>query len=266
MQMVDLEYPGTVSVDYSADGTVATILIDRERKLNALTLSMLRDLDAVCVEIDRSTARVVVVGTAGSRVFCVGADITHFTGISAVAMWREWVATGHRAFARLAALRQPTLAVIDGLAFGGGLELALACDLRIISADARVALPETGLGTVPGWGGTERLTELVGRSRAKEAVFTRKQLSGDEALAWGVVNYLAEGDELEGATAAIIAELLASAPIAVQLAKQIIDAAADGASSALLEALASGIAAASDDLAEGTRAFGEKRPPQFQDS
>ncbi|MFV0433942.1 MAG: enoyl-CoA hydratase/isomerase family protein, partial [Leucobacter sp.] len=133
--MTEEQYFGSVSVSYSRDGAIATILVDRERKLNAFTLAMLRQLDAVCDEIDRSSARVVVVRTAGARVFCVGADITHFTGISAVDMWREWVATGHRAFARLASLRQPTLAVIDGLAFGGGLELALACDLRVISEE-----------------------------------------------------------------------------------------------------------------------------------
>lgn len=264
--MAEDDYPGSVTVDYSTDGSIATILVDRERKLNALTLNMLRQLSAVCEEIDRSEARVVVVRTAGARVFCVGADITHFTGISAVSMWREWVATGHGAFSRLAALRQPTLAVIDGLAFGGGLELALACDLRVMSADARVALPETGLGTVPGWGGTERLTELVGRSRAKQAVFTRQQLSADLAVEWGVVNYLAETDELVATVDSIVAELVSAAPVAVQLAKQIIDAAADGAPSSLLEALASGVAAASDDLTEGTRAFREKRSPHFQDS
>lgn len=264
--MTDEEYPGVVSVEYSPDGMLATILIDRERKLNALTRSMLRQITAICDEIDASNARVVVVRSAGTRVFCVGADITHFTGISAVSMWREWVATGHRAFARLASLRQPTLAVIDGLAFGGGLELALACDMRVISAHARVALPETGLGTVPGWGGTERLTELIGRSRAKQVVYTRQQLSASEALDWGVVNYLAEPERLIVTTDGIVEELLAAAPVAVQLAKQIIDAAADGAASSLLEGLASGVAAATDDLAEGTRAFGEKRSPRFQDS
>ncbi|MFV0432645.1 MAG: enoyl-CoA hydratase/isomerase family protein, partial [Leucobacter sp.] len=128
------------------------------------------------------------------------------------------------------------------------------------------ALPEAGLGTVPGWGGTERLTELVGRSRTKEAVFTRKQLTANEALAWGVVNAVSPAADLDDAAERIVGEILESAPIALQLAKQIIDGAADGAPSALLEALASGVAAATNDLGEGTGAFAEKRSPAFSDS
>ncbi|WP_231923984.1 enoyl-CoA hydratase/isomerase family protein [Microcella alkaliphila] len=255
-----------MSVAVSRGGAVATILIDRADKLNALTLDMLRQLEWVCEEIDRSPARVVLVRTAGTRVFCVGADITHFAGISAVQMWREWVATGHRAFARLASLRQPTIAVVDGLAVGGGFELALACDLRIVAQHAKVALPEGGLGTVPGWGGTERLTELAGRARAKELVFTRRQLTADEAQQWGVANLVVDAAEIDDETSRLVSEILLSAPVAIQLAKQIIDAAADGAASSVLEALASGVAAGTDDLIEGTNAFREKRAARFTDS
>jgi enoyl-CoA hydratase/carnithine racemase len=212
-----------------------------------------------------STARLVIVRTAGEKVFCVGADINHFARLSAAGMWRDWIATGHRALDALANLRQPTIAVIDGLAFGGGLELALACDFRVIAAEARVALPETGLGTVPGWGGTERVTELVGRSRAKELVLTRRQLTGAEALDWGLATAVAPKAELEEALAKLSSDLLGGAPLAVQLGKQLIDAAADGAPSRVLEALAGGLAAATDDLAEGVAAFREKRTANFTD-
>ncbi|MDR6508451.1 enoyl-CoA hydratase/isomerase family protein [Arthrobacter oryzae] len=255
-----------VTVGYSADGHTATILIDRSSKLNALTLGLLDDLAAAAREVAASSARLVVVRTGGEKVFCVGADINHFAGLGAAGMWRDWIATGHRAFDALAGLRQPSIAVIDGLAFGGGLELALACDFRVIAADARVALPETGLGTVPGWGGTERATELAGRARAKELVLTRRQLSGEEAVAWGLATAVAPKDELEGAVARLSADLLAGAPLAVQLGKQLIDAAADGAPSRVLEALAGGLAAATDDLAEGVAAFREKRPAHFTDN
>jgi enoyl-CoA hydratase/carnithine racemase len=181
-------------------------------------------------------------------------------------MWRDWIATGHRAFDALARLRQPSIAVIDGLAFGGGLELALACDFRVIAAEAKIALPETGLGTVPGWGGTERATELVGRARAKELVLTRRQLTGDEAVSWGLATSVAPKAELDDTVDRLSGELLAGAPLAMQLGKQLIDAAADGAPSRVLEALAGGLAAATDDLAEGVAAFRDKRPAQFTDN
>jgi enoyl-CoA hydratase len=255
-----------VTVEYSADGHTATILIDRAAKLNALTLGLLDGLAAATREVAASSARLVIVRTAGEKVFCVGADINHFADLSAAGMWRDWIATGHRAFDAIAGLRQPSIAVIDGLAFGGGLELALACDFRVISAEARIALPETGLGTVPGWGGTERATELVGRARAKELVLTRRQLSGEEALTWGLATAVAPKAGLEEAVDLLSTDLLAGAPLAVQLGKQLIDAAADGASSRVLEALAGGLAAATDDLAEGVAAFREKRTPLFADN
>jgi enoyl-CoA hydratase len=255
-----------VTVEYSADGHTATILIDRASKLNALTLGLLEDLASAAREVAASSARLVIVRTGGEKVFCVGADINHFAGLSSAGMWRDWIATGHRAFDALAGLHQPSIAVIDGLAFGGGLELALACDFRVIAAEARIALPETGLGTVPGWGGTERVTELAGRARAKELVLTRRQLTGEEALAWGLATAVAPKDELEDAVARLSADLLDGAPLAVQLGKQLIDAAADGAPSRVLEALAGGLAAATHDLAEGVAAFREKRPALFTDN
>jgi enoyl-CoA hydratase len=255
-----------VTVEYSGDGHTATILIDRASKLNALTLRLLDELAAAAREVDASAARLVIVRTAGEKVFCVGADINHFADLSAAGMWREWIATGHRAFGALAGLRQPSIAVIDGLAFGGGLELALACDFRVVAAETRVALPETGLGTVPGWGGTERVTELAGRARAKELVLTRRQLSGEETLAWGLATAVAPKEYLEGEVARLSADLLAGAPLAVQLGKQLIDAAADGAPSRVLEALAGGLAAATDDLAEGVAAFREKRTQKITDN
>lgn len=257
---------GQVTVDYSPDGHTATILIDRASKLNALTLALLNDLDTAVREVSASTARLVIVRTGGVKVFCVGADINHFADLSAAGMWRDWIATGHRAFDALAGLRQPSIAVIDGLAFGGGLELALACDFRVIAAEAKVALPETSLGTVPGWGGTERATELIGRARAKELVLTRRQLTGEEAVSWGLATAVASKAELEDAVSRLSEDLLAGAPLAVQLGKQLIDAAADGAPSRVLEALAGGLAAATDDIAEGVAAFRDKRAARFTDN
>jgi enoyl-CoA hydratase len=254
---------GSVFVEFTRHSTVATILIDRAAKLNALTLSMLDALRQTCVELATSDARVVIVRTAGDRVFSVGADINHFAELDAVEMWRQWISTGHAAFSALANLPQPTIAVVDGLAYGGGLELALAADFRVLSETAQVALPEAGLGTVPGWGGTERLAALIGEHRTKEMILTRRVLTAAEALDWGIATRIAGADGLDASTDELLEQLLGSAPIASQVAKQIIRATVDGASSATLEALAAGVTASTSDLAEGIAAFRQKRPPRF---
>ncbi|MEU1902304.1 enoyl-CoA hydratase/isomerase family protein [Nocardiopsis dassonvillei] len=254
---------GRVTLSDSHDGLVTTITIDRAAKLNALTLEMLDALESRLDDIERSRARVVLVRTGGTRVFCVGADIRAFSQLSATDMWRRWITRGHRVFERLARLRQPTIAVVDGLAVGGGLELALACDLRLASRDARFGLPEVGLGTIPGWGGTERLTHLVGASRAKQLILTRRQIDAATAGEWGLVNDVA--DDLDAEVEQYTRDLLGSAPIAQQVAKQLVDAAAAGAPSAVVEAIASGFTSYTDDFAEGVRAFADKAAPEFRD-
>lgn len=254
---------GEVTLTFSDDGRVATILVDRARKLNAFTLAMLTDLERAIAVVRDSDAAVAIIRTAGEKVFCVGADINHFADLTAPDMWRRWTATGHRAFTALAGLRQPTVAVVDGLALGGGFELALACDFRILRDTAVFGLPEVGLGTVPGWGGTERLTELIGRGRTKDIVLTGRRLDAGTALEWGVASRIATAAELELTVNTLTDDLLRGGPVAVQLAKQLIDAAADGASSTVLESLAGGLTTASTDLVEGVSAFREKRAPHF---
>ena len=257
---------GRIAVSYSHEGRVATVLIDRPRKLNALTLELLDDLYTELRAIEHSDAQVVLVRTAGGKAFCVGADITQFAHFTPAQMWKRWIAEGHRVFNYLAQLRQPTIAVVDGIAVGGGLELALACDLRVGAGTARLGLPETSLGTIPGWGGTERLTNLVGAARAKELIFTRRQLDADTALGWGLLNAVAEHDDLDTATTEMVDRILEAAPTAVQVSKQLVDAAAAGAPSSILEALASGFTAATDDFAIGVTAFQNKTTPTFTNS
>jgi enoyl-CoA hydratase len=252
---------GAVVVDIGDN--VATLLLDRPGKLNALTPEMLESLETAVAAVARSEARIVLVRGAGQKAFCVGADINRFSGLMPAQMWRDWTALGHRVFDALAGLRQPTVAVVHGHAFGGGLELALACDFRVLSAEARLGLPEVGLGTVPGWGGTERLTELVGRARAKEIILTRRFLDADTALTWGIATAVAPAAALDTAVDDLVTRLLAGAPVAIQLAKQLIDAAADGAPSRVLEALAGGLSSATEDLREGVAAFRERRDPAF---
>jgi enoyl-CoA hydratase/carnithine racemase len=243
------------------DGDVATLVIDRPAKRNALTPEMLTELDHRLGEL--GDARVVILRAAGERVFCAGADIDRFAGLGPLEMWRVWTVLGHAVFARLAGLPQPVVAVVHGNAFGGGLELALAADFRVVEDSARLGLPEAGLGTVPGWGGTERLVDAVGRARAKEIVLARRIVDGVTACEWGLATRHAPAEALDGAVRELTDALLGGAPIAVEVAKQLIDAAAEGAPSRVLEPLAGALTAATADLAEGVAAFRARRTPAF---
>lgn len=253
------------SIDLHRDGFIATLMINRPEKLNALTPEMLEQLKAHCqrLEVDKDI-RVVLLTSACPKAFCVGADIHRWTSLSALDMWRSWIRRGHQAFDALAQLPQPVIALLHGLAYGGGLELAAAADIRLASCDARMALPETGLATVPGWSGTQRLTSLLGRSLVKEMVFTGDPLSAERALSCGLVSQVVPAETLNEAGKALAQRIASRAPIAVQIAKQVIDASEGIATGFTLEALAGACSASTEDAREGSEAFKEKRSPLFK--
>ncbi len=241
------------------DGALATIVLDRPDKLNALDPVMLAALETHVSALDRDpAARVVLLTGAGEKAFCVGADITAWAALEPLDMWRTWVREGHRIFDRLAALRQPTIAVLNGYAFGGGLELALACDLRLMADDTAVAFPETKIATLPGWAGTRRLPEAIGTARAKQMIFSGERVGAEQAERWGLVNEAVPRAELQDRARALADAIASNAPISVQLAK----AAIDGRDAAL-EALAGALAAGTEDGREGIASFREKRAPEF---
>jgi len=254
--------PAWGDVELTLAAGIATLTLCRQDKLNALTPEMLDALAAHIATVAASEARVVVLRGEGLKSFCVGADIGRFADLTPVQML-EWTARGHRVFDALAALRQPSVAVVHALAFGGGLELALACDLRIVVDTTRLGLPEVGLGTVPGWGGTERLTELVGRARAKDIILARRTIDGPTAAAWGLATTCVAADNLETAVTDLVDRIAGGAPVAVALAKQIIDAAADGAPSRVLETLAGAVTTATQDLKVGIDGFRSGTAPRF---
>jgi enoyl-CoA hydratase len=254
---------GSVELSFDADRHVATIMLDRPAKLNALTPEMLEQIRAAVAKIQVTDVEVVVVRAQQAKAFCVGADIERFAGLAPADMWREWTRRGHQTFEALSRLRQPSIALLGGHAFGGGLELALACDFRVAAEEARLGLPEVGLGTVPGWGGSGRLTKLIGPARAKDVILTRRQLDASTALDWGLLTRVAPAAELEAELDALIAAITAGAPIAVQLAKELIDSAAVDGPTSLLEALAGGLTASTSDLTEGVAAFRDRREPRF---
>jgi enoyl-CoA hydratase/carnithine racemase len=177
-------------------------------------------------------------------------------------MWRSWVRLGHRVVDRLEGLRQPTIASLNGIAYGGGLELALACDLRIAAETVKVAAPETGIGTIPGWGMTTRLAVLAGPARAKQMILTGLPVEAHRAEAWGVLSEVVAAADLQDATQQMAHRIAGQAPVAVQVAKQLIDGLRPRVP-ASLEALGSGLTAFTDDASEGLASFRERRPPRF---
>jgi enoyl-CoA hydratase len=247
------------------DGAVATVTLNRPEKLNALDPAMLDRLDEILNDLDRDSAvRVVLLTGTGERAFCVGADITAWSALDPLDMWRRWVRDGHRVFDRLARLRQPTIAVLNGYTLGGGLELALTTDIRIAGENVELAAPEVKIGTIPGWGGTSRLPTLIGVARAKQLIFTGSRIGARTAEHWGLVNEVVPREDAMTRARAIADEIAANAPISVQLAKQTINGSIGDNVAATLEAMAGALAAGTDDGGEGIISFREKRPPAFK--
>lgn len=250
------------------ENAIATITLNRPEKLNALSLAMLEQIEAAIATLENNRdVRVVIVTGAGERAFCVGADINAWEQLIAddpLAMWRVWDRTGHRVFERLARLHVPTLAAINGLALGGGLELALACDLRLAAEHAEFAMPEVKIGTQPGWLGSQRLPALIGVARAKQMIFTGARISARLAEQWGLVNEVVPREQLGARVRALANEIASNAPLAVQFAKTLVDAAVGRGTELALEGLAAALAATTRDGKEGPAAFREKRAPKFE--
>jgi enoyl-CoA hydratase len=259
--MSESAVPEIAEISIEVD-VVATICLNRPAKHNALTPEMLMQLEQVLIDLDSDRmTRVVVVTAAGDRSFCAGADIKRFKVLEPLDMWAQWTRLGHRVFDRLAGLRQPTIAAVSGNAYGGGFELALACDLRIVADDATLGLTEVNIGALPGWGGTGRLRDLVGAGRAKELIFTGEPLTAERALAWGIANQLSPRAYVIPAAHALANKIVNRAPIAVQMAKQAINA---GDAYAAVEQVSSAATAFTEDAAEGFASFTEKRDPHYR--
>lgn len=244
------------------DGRVAELRLDNPARMNAFTVQMLDQLEAHLVGIERDTSISAVIVTAeGDRAFCTGADINAWGDLSPAEFARHWVRDGHRIFDRLAGLSKPTIAVLQGHAFGGGLELAAACDLRVMAPDANIALPEAGVGIVPGWSGTQRLLRLLPEAMVKEMVLFGSRVKADRAHA---VGFAVAVDKNPRAVAdALLARAVTLSPRAVEISKLMIHAAQGEDRAAMIEALGSAAISASNDRAEGVAAFREKRKPDF---
>ncbi len=251
------------TITLSHDGPIAVITVSNAAKLNALTMAMLDALDRHLAQIDRGTAtRAVIMTAAGEKAFCCGADIAEWGALSPAEFARNWVRDGHRIFDRLARLSKPTIAALNGHAFGGGLELAAACDIRVMTPRATLALPEAKVGIVPGWSGTQRLMRLLPEPIVKEMALFGRRISAERALGFGFVAEVAE-DALDAAK--LIAESLADiSPRANEITKAMIHAAVGEDRGAAIEALGAAAAGPSADRQEGVDAFLNKRSPNFR--
>jgi enoyl-CoA hydratase/carnithine racemase len=246
------------------DDTIVTLTLNRPDKLNAIDGAMLDALGEALGEIERDPGTRAVILTGAGRAFSAGADVKEWTALSRLQFARSWGLRGHALFDRLAALPPPVIAAINGIAFGGGLELALCADIRIASEQARLGLPEVTIAALPGWGGTQRLPRLIGPGRAKHMILSGQPIDALRAEAWGLVSELVAPDALQARAAQLATQIAANAPLAVQASKRLIDAALPVTPAATLETHAGALCGGAEDAKEGRASFLERRPPRYQ--
>lgn len=247
------------------ESAVATIVINRPDKRNALNAAVRRELvEALDALRSREDVRVVVFTGAGDRAFVAGADIGEFAGRTPVE--QRAVMEGRRIFDEIAACPKPTIAMINGYAFGGGCELALACDIRIAARSAKLGQPEIRLGILPGGGGTQRLPRLVGSGRALRMILTGEAVSAEDAERIGLVDEVVDDDRLQDTVMSLATQIAAHSPLTLRLAKDAVRAAFEAPLSAglAMERELFITAFGSADREEGVRAFLEKRAAEFK--
>lgn len=250
------------------ENRIATITIDRPKKLNALNRRTIEELHQAFKELDEdSETRVIIITGSGQKAFVAGADISEFADFS-VPQGGKLAAKGQELlFDFVAKLSTPVIAAVNGFSLGGGLELAMACHFRVASENAKMGLPEVSLGVIPGYGGTQRLPELIGKGRALEMIMTAGMISADKALAFGLVNYVVSQEELLPLCQKLASKISNNSPSAIKHAIKAVNAGysydTDGYAQ---EIQAFGECFGTHDFKEGTTAFLEKRKANFQGS
>jgi len=246
--------------------SVSLITVNRPESLNALNRTVLEELSHALHEVRRAPqVRALIVTGAGERAFVAGADIKAMSQMSTVE-GLEFCQLGYRGMRTVEELPVPVIAAVNGFALGGGLELAMACDLIVASERARFGQPEINLGMIPGFGGTQRLPHRIGRTRAAELILTGEMIDAQKALEWGLVNRVCPAGELMRTARALAEQLLDKPLVALRQAKAALHAAATMGEDAGLrfEQEAAGVAFSTADRVEGTKAFLEKRKPRWQ--
>jgi len=242
-------------------GAVATIWIDRQAKMNTMTVAMRQELPGLFRDLDADEqVRVVVVRGAGGKAFSAGGDLAEFLTLAPADLeqWGDTLTAAERC-------RKPVVAAIDGFAMGAGLELALACDVRIATRRSEFAFPEVRLGMIPGSGGTQRALRLLGMTRAKLFMMTGRRIAAEQAEAWGLITQAVADDALDEATRAVVGELAERPPLALRTLKTVLNRGAEAPLETALELERKAYAwlRSTQDYAEGVTAFLEKRPPRY---
>jgi enoyl-CoA hydratase len=255
---------GYETISTAVDGGIATITIDRQEVRNALNGRVMRELRAALDEFrdDESVGLVVFTG-AGEKAFVAGADISELRERTAL----DALSSGlQRLFDEIEGYEKPTIAAVNGYALGGGCELAMACDIRIAAENAKFGQPEVNLSIIPGAGGTQRLSRLVGKGKATELILTGEAIDAEEAHRIGLVSKVVPQEELTSAVGEMASAILKKGPLAIRLAKIAVSRGAetDQDTGMLIERLAQAVLLDSEDKREGTSAFLEKREPDFR--
>ncbi|NOK59314.1 MAG: 3-hydroxybutyryl-CoA dehydratase [Chloroflexi bacterium AL-W] len=251
---------------FERDGAIATITINRERVRNALNQATIGEILTALREVEEDDAlRVAVITGAGDKAFIAGADISEVRELSSATDARVMGERGHQVGLYIAQMHKIVMASINGFALGGGLELAMGCDIRIAADTAKFGQPEINLGIIPGWGGTQRLTRLVGSGMSKLLNLTGDMISADEALRIGLVEQTYPVEELSNATRELAQKIASKAPVAVTAIKQAINRGMDMSlvDGCMHEAALFGNVVMTEDAKEGTSAFLEKRAPNW---
>jgi enoyl-CoA hydratase/carnithine racemase len=242
-------------------GPVATIWIDRQPKMNTMTVAMRNEFPGLFQELDADdNVRVLVVRGAGGKAFSAGGDLAEFLTLAPADLesWGDTLTAAERC-------RKPVVAAIDGFAMGAGLELALACDIRVASARSEFAFPEVRLGMIPGSGGTQRALRAMGMTRAKLFMMTGQRISAERAEAWGLITQAVDNDKLDEAVGAVARELADRPPLALRTLKMVLNRGADAPLETALELERKAYAwlRSTQDYAEGVNSFLEKRPAKY---
>ncbi len=243
---------------------VAVLSLNRPEKLNALDRATMDALEDALDQLDLDESLRVVILTAKGKAFCAGGDITDWGSLSPQAFGHAWVRRGHRLFDRLAQLRLPLIAAINGHALGGGLELAMSADVRIADLRAKFGLPETSIGVVPGWSGTQRLVNRLGHFVVARMALGGEIFSGSDATLLGIIDIVAEEGGVMEAALAYASRVTERSPAANEITKLMMLAASSDGAAAATEALGSVFSARTADRAEGVAAFAAKRKPSFK--
>src|SRR5208337_1932035 len=249
-----------------AKNHIAYITIDRPKVLNALSMATMDELrQAFAAVKDDPEVRVVILTGAGEKAFVAGADINELAEQTPVSA-KEYTHRGQAIVDSIEHLGKPVIACINGFALGGGCELAMACTMRLASDNAKLGQPEVKLGLIPGYGGTQRLSRLVGKGRAMQQILTGEMITAQEAYRIGLVNEVLPQSELIPRAEAIASKIIANAPLAIQYSMEAVNRGLDLmlADGLFLEATLFGVCCATEDKNEGTRAFLEKRAAQFK--